>query len=314
MRPATGARMLEHLEVLLTADLSVPAGLLQFCSDPEQWMLLQWSDQRSEKYLDSGKCIHHFFQEQASKVPSQTAIIEDSKSLTYAQLAAEAGQVALELLATGVTTDSLVPLMSQRCLEMVIAIFGILFAGGGYVPLDTKWPDDRVLEVITQCEPRAACAGPGFAERLKSIVQMEPTNACCVLDMRLKRFSCAENMFQVLASVTPKVRTCDAGTLQKGAHPWASKPRKTTGIKDFGLKDHIMEFPKSGRPQYLPQAVGRVLQGHPQKDPSLQKQPSTQQCLLLPPQSLFGMYMFILYAQMRRARGSQGTRAASCLG
>ena len=148
-------------------------------------MLLDWSDQRTERYLDSGKCIHHFFQEQASAVPSRTAIIEDSESLTYAQLAAEAGQVASELLSADVTVDSLVPLMSHRCTEMIIAIFGILFAGGGYVPLDTKWPDDRVMEVISQCAPRAACAGPGFAVRLQSLVKELRT--CQILDIKRRQ-------------------------------------------------------------------------------------------------------------------------------
>ena len=181
--PAIASRVLQHLEVVLYADHSLTAGLLELPSEPEQWLLMDLSDQRSERYLDSNRCIHHFFQEQASSVPSQTAIIEDSKSLTYAQLAAEAGQVASELLSADVTTDSLVPLMSQRCIEMIIAIFGILFAGGGYVPLDTKWPDDRVLEVITQCAPRAACAGPGFADRLQSILR-DHTGTCKILEIR----------------------------------------------------------------------------------------------------------------------------------
>eukprot|EP00439_Symbiodinium_sp_Y106_P043640 s349_g5.t1 len=182
---ASATRALEHLEALLSADLSLPAGSLEVCNETEQWMLLDWSDQRSERYLDSGKCIHHFFQEQASTAPSRTAIIEDSESLTYAQLAAEAGQVASELLSADVTTDSLVPLMSHRCTEMVIAIFGILFAGGGYVPLDTKWPDDRVMEVISQCAPRAVCAGPGFAVRLQSLVKELST--CSILDIQRRQ-------------------------------------------------------------------------------------------------------------------------------
>ena len=59
-------------------------------------------------------------------------------------------------------TDSLVPLMAQRSLEMILGIFGILVAGAGYVPLDSKWPDDRVAEVIAQCSPAAVCAGPGY--------------------------------------------------------------------------------------------------------------------------------------------------------
>ncbi|CAE7722591.1 mycC [Symbiodinium sp. CCMP2592] len=182
---ASATRALEHLEALLSAELSLPAGSLEVCNETEQWMLLDWSDQRSERYLDSGKCIHHFFQEQASTAPSRTAIIEDSESLTYAQLAAEAGQVASELLSADVTTDSLVPLMSHRCTEMVIAIFGILFAGGGYVPLDTKWPDDRVMEVISQCAPRAVCAGPGFAVRLQSLVKELST--CSILDIKRRQ-------------------------------------------------------------------------------------------------------------------------------
>ncbi|CAE7916270.1 mycC, partial [Symbiodinium necroappetens] len=182
---ASAARALDHLEALLSADLTLPAGLLEVCNEMEQWMLLDWSDQRTERYLDSGKCIHHFFQEQASAVPSRTAIIEDSESLTYAQLAAEAGQVASELLSADVTVDSLVPLMSHRCTEMIIAIFGILFAGGGYVPLDTKWPDDRVMEVISQCAPRAACAGPGFAVRLQSLVKELST--CQILDIKRRQ-------------------------------------------------------------------------------------------------------------------------------
>ena len=71
------------------------------------------------------------------------------------QVAAEAVASTLRGAAS-VRADGLLPLIASRSLEMLIGIFGILLAECAYVPLDPKWPADRVREVVAQCAPRAA--------------------------------------------------------------------------------------------------------------------------------------------------------------
>jgi amino acid adenylation domain-containing protein len=88
------------------------------------------------------------FEEQARRVPGAVAVSCGGVSLSYAELDARAGRLAGLLCGLGVDAGSLVGVVLERGVDLVVALLGVLKAGGGYVPVDPRTPAQRVDMVL----------------------------------------------------------------------------------------------------------------------------------------------------------------------
>jgi len=93
-------------------------------------------------------CIQQLFDEQVSRTPRAIAAVFEGVSLSYSELNVRANGLALRLRELGVGPDVIVGLCTERSLEMVVALVAILKAGGAYLPLDPRWPEERLAFVI----------------------------------------------------------------------------------------------------------------------------------------------------------------------
>ncbi|GMU11502.1 non-ribosomal peptide synthetase [Corallococcus caeni] len=147
-KQATVERMVGHLRVLLEGiaanpDASVSA--LPMLAEAEREQVLRTWNQTAEAVpLES---IHAQFEAQVERVPGGVAVVAGGKQLTYAELDAKANRLARALVKQGVGPDVLVGLYVERTVEAVVGMLGILKAGGGYVPMDTSFPEARVKAI-----------------------------------------------------------------------------------------------------------------------------------------------------------------------
>ncbi len=152
--PETIERMAEHFENLLAAIARNPAQMVRampMLGDAERTRLLHgWN---AKKEFPVQICIHQRFEEQAKRTPSNVAASCDGQTFTYAELNARANKLARYLQRMGVGPDSLVGLSVERSLDMVVAILGILKAGGAYLPLDPRYPKDRLGFMVEDAKP-----------------------------------------------------------------------------------------------------------------------------------------------------------------
>jgi D-alanine--poly(phosphoribitol) ligase subunit 1 len=93
------------------------------------------------------------FEYWARRRPEAPAVVQGDRELTYRQLNRYANGLAEQLRAAGVRPGTAVGVCVARSPEMLVALLGILKAGGTYVPLDFDWPDERLRHVVTD----AAC-------------------------------------------------------------------------------------------------------------------------------------------------------------
>jgi amino acid adenylation domain-containing protein len=82
------------------------------------------------------------------------AVWARNRSLTYRELDERSTQLAHLLRQRGLKKGDRVGIFFPKCVESVVCMFGVLKAGGVYVPLDPQAPADRVGYIIGNCEIR----------------------------------------------------------------------------------------------------------------------------------------------------------------
>ncbi len=89
------------------------------------------------------------FEKIVARFPDRLAIVDDQQSLTYAELNAAANRVAHGLLERLGTDPEPVAHLFEHSAEAVIALLGVIKAGKFYVPLDIRWPVERLRQAYT---------------------------------------------------------------------------------------------------------------------------------------------------------------------
>lgn len=142
----TMARMARNYETLLSGIVAAPRAQLRelpLVSAAEESVLLgEWAQPMDS--LPPTGLLHGLFEQQAAKTPDAPAVTFKGRSLSYAELDARANQLAWHLVGMGVTPDTRVALVMERSLELVVAILGVLKAGGAWVPIDPGYPAERI--------------------------------------------------------------------------------------------------------------------------------------------------------------------------
>ncbi|MCP4155756.1 MAG: amino acid adenylation domain-containing protein, partial [bacterium] len=64
------------------------------------------------------------------------------------QMDERAGELAARLRSKGIKPNTIAALMVERTIEMLVAIFGIVKAGGAYLPIDPGYPADRIEYIL----------------------------------------------------------------------------------------------------------------------------------------------------------------------
>ncbi|HAV89891.1 MAG TPA: non-ribosomal peptide synthetase, partial [Eubacterium sp.] len=101
------------------------------------------------------KTLVELFEEQVEKTPENVAVVFEDSKLTYCELNKKANALGNKLREAGVGADDFVAIISDRSLEMVEGIYGIIKSGGVYLPIDPTYPDDRINFMLDDANPKA---------------------------------------------------------------------------------------------------------------------------------------------------------------
>ncbi|MBN1178441.1 MAG: AMP-binding protein [Anaerolineae bacterium] len=109
--------------------------------------------------------VHNFLERSAARYPDKTALICDDRRLTYAQVDAQANQLAHALRAAGIARGDRVAVWLPNSVEAVVAIFAALKAGGTFVVINPTTKPDKLSAILADCTAGALFA-PGRAAAL----------------------------------------------------------------------------------------------------------------------------------------------------
>ena len=96
------------------------------------------------------KCVHELFTLQAKKTPDKTALVFEDKKFTYRELDEMSNSLAHFLREKGVKVNDVVPIIAKRSWHVIVAMLGVLKAGGAYMPIADNYPKQRIDEIINE--------------------------------------------------------------------------------------------------------------------------------------------------------------------
>ena len=143
---ATITRFVRHYETVLKQALAAPDSQLSrlYLLDSCERQQLLVEGKSTEPDHPGNECVHHRFESQVARNPDAVALVIEDQQLTYATLNSRANQLAQYLKKQGVGPEELVGVCLKRSPEMIVAMLGVLKAGGTYVPLDPEYSEERL--------------------------------------------------------------------------------------------------------------------------------------------------------------------------
>ena len=94
------------------------------------------------------------------------AVVFGDDALSYGELEARSNALGRYLIGLGVGPDAVVGIALPRSFEMVIALVGVLKAGGAYLPLDPEYPEDRLRYMLGDSGADVVISRSDVLERL----------------------------------------------------------------------------------------------------------------------------------------------------
>ncbi|MGW2722339.1 amino acid adenylation domain-containing protein [Streptomyces sp. NPDC001492] len=120
---------------------------------------------RTAGHLPSG-LLHEPFFAMAERAPDRPAVITQTRTLSYGELAGRARVIAARLTALEIRPNDLVAVVMEKGWEQSAAVLGILASGAAYLPVDAELPEERIRFLLAQGQVRAVLTQSWIAGRL----------------------------------------------------------------------------------------------------------------------------------------------------
>ncbi|CAG7953115.1 unnamed protein product [Penicillium nalgiovense] len=163
MIAATVAKAIE--QIVFHVDSLIEA--LDICSDADVNCISRWNSP-SDDGIPSAQCIHHIISQRCDTQPGSIAVSAWDGRLTYAELDSLSSSLAIRLLHLGVRPETFIPLIFDKSKWAVIALLGVLKAGGAYFFLNPSNPIQYNLGLCSSLGPEVALCSPRHTTLAKS--------------------------------------------------------------------------------------------------------------------------------------------------
>ena len=141
------AQRITHIIRQIIADSKMTIKNISILPDEEYDMLIHSFNNTAIVY-PKNKCVHEVFSEIAAKQPDKTALVFRKKKYTYGQLDKMSDALAHFLSDKGIGSNDVVPIIARRSPYIIIAMLGVLKAGGAYMPVSPDFPNQRTKYMI----------------------------------------------------------------------------------------------------------------------------------------------------------------------
>lgn len=130
--------------------------------------------------------LPHTISNSAKRFPDREAFRCGNAALTYRQMERRMNQVAGVLHEANLQKGDRVGIYLNRCIETAIAMYGIMQAGGVYVPIDPKAPVSRSRFLIEDCGIKILISQPAQKRHLAKVLEA-PSNVHTLIGLNEER-------------------------------------------------------------------------------------------------------------------------------
>ncbi len=166
LEEAAAVRMAGHFQNLLDStmarpDLAVSRAELLTGEERER-LLIEWNH-TAEAYPTLDDACELLVRQAASR-PDAPAIICGSRVYSFEELIQRAGRAARVLREAGVGPERTAAICGAHTPATIIGLFGVLMAGGCWLPIDPSYPEARARFMIEDAGAVALLSEPGLAD------------------------------------------------------------------------------------------------------------------------------------------------------
>ncbi|MGW4283509.1 non-ribosomal peptide synthase/polyketide synthase, partial [Nocardia sp. NPDC004750] len=153
----------QRMLAAVAVDAGARIGDIELLSDAERTRVLRvWN--ATERPFPESDTLASLFAAQVERTPDAPAVTFEetpdhhpstsrSATLTYSEFGRRVNRLARWLVTQGVGPETLVALGMRRSLDLVVGMYAVTVAGGGYVPLDPDHPAERTAHILATAAP-----------------------------------------------------------------------------------------------------------------------------------------------------------------
>jgi amino acid adenylation domain-containing protein/non-ribosomal peptide synthase protein (TIGR01720 family) len=168
---ATAVRLGERLTAVVeavTAAPDAPVSAVEVLSADERALVVDGFNATVREVPE--ETFPALFARRVEEFGDSVAVVDRSRSISYARIDALSNRIARLLASRGVGAESVVGIAVPKSIEMVAAVLGVLKLGAAYLPLDLSHPADRIAFML---EDSAAALLVGTADEAARVPSVD---------------------------------------------------------------------------------------------------------------------------------------------
>ncbi|TQV77358.1 amino acid adenylation domain-containing protein [Aliikangiella marina] len=127
----------------------------------EKLIVSQWNS--TNKELSGAACLHESFSNCSALNPESIALSCLCEQISYYELNRRTEYLAKRLVNLGIKRESVVAVMLDRSIDLVIAMYAVMKAGGVYLPIDPNLPNNRIDYILSDAKVEHILAHSKYA-------------------------------------------------------------------------------------------------------------------------------------------------------
>ena len=155
---------------LVLNEVLVKKSIKEINTLPEEDKRLYELTNATDVEIPEGVTVNQLLEKQAELKPNKVAVIDYNSQFTYKELNEAANKVAHTLIDAGVKANETVVMLLPRIKEAYATRQGIVKSGGAFLPIDPKYPDDRISYIIEDSHTEYVVTSKGVLEEKKELL------------------------------------------------------------------------------------------------------------------------------------------------
>lgn len=169
----------ETIEVLLhtvhdtfnniISNIHAPISHIEYLSDGQLKQLDKWNDTVADF---PNQTLDAIFELEAARKSEKVAVVYEDVSLNYRQLNERSNALAEHLKSlVDIQPNKLIALVMEKSEHMITSILAVWKSGGAYVPIDPRYPNDRIEYILQDTKALALITDGQYMDRFKDLTQ-----------------------------------------------------------------------------------------------------------------------------------------------